>query len=456
METHGLEILANGQIWGWGNNEFAQVQAGQAAFVTAPVRLSLPSGKFISMARGGRHSLAIDDTGKIWAWGDNSSGQLGLGHTRPVAAPTAVVGLNGRAVQVVAGAQHSAALRADGTVWVWGAKHQGQTGNGVVEAFAVQTEPLRLEALDGVLGLASGDDFVLALVKSITLDTAGKRNKTRANAEVWAWGAGQATPLRVDAINDATLVRAAGNVAMVRTARGGYWSWRPNEAPTLAQRQAFESLGKMTHPLVAALNAQIKTDMRSQRAADKATRAAASNPSRSGAVHSVPTISNAISSSAMPGKPAGLTQQNTAPTALPKSVEPLRSAIPAPLPPAVPVLAQVPVPDAPAVSAPVPAASPVASTAPVVLAKVTLSGRVRLSSGFGGESALENVQVSAEGAQCSATDSQGRFNCVAPTGWSGRVSPRRNNYRFAPSSLSFQNLRANADGQDFAAFYDPR
>jgi hypothetical protein len=206
--------------------------------------------------------------------------------------------------------------------------------------------------------------------------------------------------------------------------------------------------------------------MRSQRAADKATRAAASNPIRSGAVHSVPTISNAISASAMPGKPSGLTQQNTAPTAPPKSVETLRSAIPAPLPVAAPVLAPVlapvpvpvpvPVPEAPAISAPVAVASPVASAAPVVLAKVALSGRVRLSSGFGGESALENVQVSAEGAQCSATDSQGRFNCVAPTGWSGRVSPRRNNYRFAPSSLSFQNLRANADGQDFAAFYDPR
>lgn len=459
MATHGFELLANGQIAGWGNNEFAQVQAGQAAFVAAPLRLSLPGRKFVSVSRGGRHSLAIDDAGKIWAWGDNSSGQLGLGHTRPVAGLSTVAGLSGRALQVVAGAQHSAALMAGGTVWVWGANHQGQTGTGVVDAFAVQTEPLRLAALGGMLvvDLASGDDFVLALVKSVPHTAAGKRDKATAKAVVWTWGAGQAAPRSMDVIQDATLVRAAGNVAMARTATGGYWRWRADQAPAMAQRQAFESLGKMTHPLLAALNAQIKTEMRLNLAADVSAYAAASKLSRSGAVNPVVAMNNAITSSAMPAKPAVLTQQNTAPTSPtspPQTIETVRSAIPVPLAAAVPALP--PVPDAAAVSAPVAAAAPVATAALVVLAKVTLSGRVRLSSGFGGDAALENVQVSAEGAQCSATDNQGRFNCVAPAGWSGRVSLRRNNYRFAPSSLSFQNLRTNADGQDFAAFYDPR
>jgi len=88
-----------------------------------------------------------------------------------------------------------------------------------------------------------------------------------------------------------------------------------------------------------------------------------------------------------------------------------------------------------------------------------LSGTVRLSSGFGGDStgkALGNVQVAADGGQCSATDSQGRYVCSVPAGWTGRVTMRRGNYRFSPSALSFQNLRIDAGQQDFSAIFDPR
>jgi len=69
---------------------------------------------------------------------------------------------------------------------------------------------------------------------------------------------------------------------------------------------------------------------------------------------------------------------------------------------------------------------------------------------------LENVQVAADGGQCSATDSQGRYVCSVPAGWTGRVTMRRGNYRFSPSALSFQNLRIDAGQQDFSAIFDPR
>lgn len=235
LAKHGLGLLINGQIVGWGNNEFAQVQAGQAAYVVEPVRLTLPGIKFVSVASGSRHSLAIDETGKIWAWGDNSSGQLGLGHTRPVTDPTAVTGLTGRARVVVAGTQHSAALMAGGTVWVWGANNMGQIGSGTADAFAVQTTPLRLAALSRVEDLASGNDLMLALVVN-TQKTVGKRDKVKAKGLVWVWGTGMATPRVVEAIKNATVVRAAGDIAMVRTTTDSYWRLRANQAPAIAQR----------------------------------------------------------------------------------------------------------------------------------------------------------------------------------------------------------------------------
>ena len=459
LGKHGLGLLINGQIAGWGNNEFAQVQAGQAAYVVEPVRLTLPSIKFASVASGSRHSLAIDETGKIWAWGDNSSGQLGLGHTRPVTGPTAVTGLTGRARVVVAGAQHSAALMAGGTVWVWGANNMGQTGSGAADAFAVQTKPLRLAALSRVEDLASGDDFMLALVENNTQEIVDKRGNVKAKGLVWVWGAGMATPRVVDVIKDATVVRAAGDIAMVRTATDSYWRLRANQAPAIAHRQVFDSLLEMTHPNVATLNAQINTEKQTKPAATVPASTVAND--NSGPTRLAVVVNNLTNPSATSGKNVVLAPQNTASFL----TAPIIAALPATAPQAVlPIPTAVVVPSTQIVSAPAITTAPAASVAPVMVApaRVNLSGTVRLSSGFGGDPAnvtgavMGNVQVSAEGAQCSATDGQGRYNCVVPVGWTGRVSVQRINYRFTPSSLSFQNLRTDAGRQDFAAIYEPR
>lgn len=135
--------------------------------------------KWVTQASGARHSLGVDAAGQVWAWGDNSSGQLGLGHTRPVAELAQVTGLAGRALAVSAGTQHSAALLADGTVWVWGANNRGQLGRNPIDNFKVQSTPVQVAGLTRVVGLSGGDDFLLAL----------KGKKT-----VLRWGAGDAEP----------------------------------------------------------------------------------------------------------------------------------------------------------------------------------------------------------------------------------------------------------------------
>lgn len=454
---HGLVLLANGQMAGWGANDFAQLATGQAVFLPAPLRLNLPGARLVAVTAGSRHSLALDDTGKVWAWGDNSSGQLGLGHTRPVTGPTLVTGLPGRALLVAAGAQHSAALLAGGSVWVWGSNNRGQMASGKTDAFAVQAQPVRVAAMGPVFDLAVGDDFVLALVENKASDTAGKpekngEKKAAVKRAVWIWGAGSAAPRAVDGISGAVVVRAAGDVAMARTATGGYWRWRPEQtAPAFAQREAFDRLGEMTHPMLAALRAQIAAEMQTKTAAESVSATLASGGA---------TNASSGTAAAAPGRPVAPLPVPTAlaAPAAPPAVTVVQAAVAA-APMTAPASVAAPVVSAP-VSAPVTAAASVASSAALI--RVSLSGTVRLSSGFGGDGAasagtpMENVQVNAEGAQCSVTDGQGRYTCLLPAGWSGRLSLRRNNYRFSPSALSFQNLRADAGQQDFAAIYDPR
>jgi alpha-tubulin suppressor-like RCC1 family protein len=68
------------------------------------------------------HALAVDEEGRLYAWGDGSSGQLGSGGTHDELEPVLVAAdLAGRTVVAVSAAsEHSACVTADGTVFTWG------------------------------------------------------------------------------------------------------------------------------------------------------------------------------------------------------------------------------------------------------------------------------------------------------------------------------------------------
>ncbi|HEX7607431.1 MAG TPA: hypothetical protein VF348_12015, partial [Usitatibacter sp.] len=73
--------------------------------------------------------MALHADGTVRTWGDDSSGQLGLGRTLLARAPATVLGL-ANVAQVSSGFNHVVALRTDGTVWAWGVNSLGQLGDG--------------------------------------------------------------------------------------------------------------------------------------------------------------------------------------------------------------------------------------------------------------------------------------------------------------------------------------
>jgi alpha-tubulin suppressor-like RCC1 family protein len=85
------------------------------------------------IAGGGLHTIAVksDGTVTVWAWGDNSTGQLGVNPsgTSSSLTPVGVTGLTGVAT-VAAGSDHSVVAASDGSVWTWGQNIAGQLGDG--------------------------------------------------------------------------------------------------------------------------------------------------------------------------------------------------------------------------------------------------------------------------------------------------------------------------------------
>ena len=116
-----------------GGNGNGQLGDGTTVGRTIPMPIpSLTSG-VVQIAAGRQFALALKDDESVWAWGYNNVGQIGdntSGTSRTV--PTAVngLGVNSNVVQIAASEDFYAsyALQDDGKVWGWGQNVNGDLG----------------------------------------------------------------------------------------------------------------------------------------------------------------------------------------------------------------------------------------------------------------------------------------------------------------------------------------
>lgn len=89
-EGFQLILDATGRVWGYGENSYGQLGLGHTDYVEHPTSIDQPCPvDFIDC--GYDHSVLIDKFGYIWVMGRNDEGQLGLGHNDPVIFPTKLI-----------------------------------------------------------------------------------------------------------------------------------------------------------------------------------------------------------------------------------------------------------------------------------------------------------------------------------------------------------------------------
>ena len=215
--TTQLALCSDGTVWAWGNNSHGQVGDGTTIFRTAPVQV-LGLTDVTAIAAGWNHNLALKEDETVWVWGYSGLGQVGDGTNMTRTSPVQVNGLT-NVISIGAGDAHSLAVKSDGTVWAWGSNYQGQLGDNTT---IHKNTPVQVGGLTGVSYVSGGDAHSLAV---------------KLNGTVWAWGdnwAGQLgdgtttqrkVPIQVSGLTGITQVSGGVYFSMALKSNGTVWAW---------------------------------------------------------------------------------------------------------------------------------------------------------------------------------------------------------------------------------------
>jgi alpha-tubulin suppressor-like RCC1 family protein len=121
-------------LWAWGENSLGELGDGTFMKKHKPI---LVGDNFVAIAAGGSfaflsggcwggHSLALKNDGTLWTWGGNCFGQLGDGTFDVKNKP---VKIGSDYITISAGNNYSFAIKSDNTLWGWGGNYYYQIGD---------------------------------------------------------------------------------------------------------------------------------------------------------------------------------------------------------------------------------------------------------------------------------------------------------------------------------------
>ena len=261
----------SGALWMWGGNNNGQLGNGTTDSSDVPVKVL---DNVVTVSCGSEYTAAIKTDGALWMWGENHDGRLGNGTTEDSLVPMKVLD---NVATVSCGGCHTAAIKTDGTLWMWGENGYSQLGNGGGEnAYGEQTVPIKV--LDNVAAVSCGVHHTAAIKTDGTLWMWGLNE----DGELGNGGGGN---LVIEYTNGSVAyqtvpVKVLDNVAAVScgyvcTAAiktdGSLWMWGENDHGQLGNGGGENAYGEHTVPIkvldnVAAVScgsthtAAIKTD----------------------------------------------------------------------------------------------------------------------------------------------------------------------------------------------------
>jgi alpha-tubulin suppressor-like RCC1 family protein len=219
---HSVSIKSDGTLWAWGDNSRGQLGNGTTIPSSVPVQIGMDND-WISVAAGDTHTVALRAEGTLWAWGHNNEGQLGDGTTAQKNYPQQI-GADTKWISIAAGAYHTVALKSDGTLWTWGYNANGQLGDG---STTQRNYPAQIGSDNDWIAIAAGFAHTIALKSDGTLWAWGANNQGQVGTG--APGSDVLSPLQVVTDHDWISVEAGSDYNVALKSAGTLWAWGRND-----------------------------------------------------------------------------------------------------------------------------------------------------------------------------------------------------------------------------------
>ena len=168
---HTASTKTDGTLWLWGTNSYGSLGNNSIVPLDSPVQTISFGTNWSYVESGNNYCAAIKTDGTLWTWGQNSNGRLGDNTTIHRSSPVQTIAGGTNWSSVAGGNQHTAAIKNDGTLWMWGRNAYGQLGDNTT---ADKSSPVQTVAFGtNWSSVSCGNGFTAAIKTDGTL---------------WCWG----------------------------------------------------------------------------------------------------------------------------------------------------------------------------------------------------------------------------------------------------------------------------
>ena len=177
--VHIAAIKTDGTLWVWGSGGSGRLGNAVTTNVSTPVTTFAGGTNWKQVTAGNNYTAAIKTDGTLWVWGSGNNGKLGNNLTTNASTPVTTFAGGSNWKQVSASNSHTAAIKTDGTLWVWGAGGSGRLGNNLTSNVSTP-----------VTTFAGGTNW-----KQVSCGILNHTAAIKTDGTLWVWGSGDFSKL---------------------------------------------------------------------------------------------------------------------------------------------------------------------------------------------------------------------------------------------------------------------
>jgi alpha-tubulin suppressor-like RCC1 family protein len=223
-----LATKTDGTLWAWGRNNYYMLGLGSDSEPrSSPTQVGVGT-TWLNVTAGYTHALATTTDGKLYSWGRNYWGELGLNVQGGYKSLPTQVGALTNWVNVISKHQSTYAIKSDGTLWAWGKNSAGQLGVG---DSITRSSPVQVGALNTWLNVSAGEY--------------GGAVATQTNGKLFTWGYNSGgsmggngssnSPIQLGTDTNWSQVAYNFDTVAATKTTGTLWTWGYNNKGQLGQ-----------------------------------------------------------------------------------------------------------------------------------------------------------------------------------------------------------------------------